>query len=231
MNPIRNPQSNGRSLIFPMVAAIAVSTPGLVNWVRAESPIANPVTKITGGPSVQNANGEIIPLLWRAHIGKAVTAIPLAEIDHYGIQDYKLDNVALIRELTITTKSLSMIRIYHILPLGAIHEDAAKRLEVARKNAQGIVSGLRNQDDELPVKNYPITTHRKMVEYQVSEVEDINVLFESLDKSMVAYLGRDLVPAQRPLIGVTVTVGKTAAAKASNDTPQSAPSDDEKAEE
>jgi len=209
MNAARDIPLNGNARVHPIIAAFGATLMALSSLAWAESPVVEPVTKVTGGPSVQQTRGEIIPLLWRARIGKAVTAVPLAAIEHYGIQDYSLGTTALIRELTITTKSLSMIRIYHILPLGTIQEDAAKRLDEARKKAADSVSVIRSQDDDLPVKTYPVTTHEKMVEYQVARVEDIDQLYDSLDKAMVTYLGRDLSPDQRPRIGVTEAVGKS----------------------
>ena len=199
---------------------------GFTDSTRAESPFVESVNKITGGPAVQERRGEIVPLLWRARIGTAVASIPLSAIEHYGIQDYIIDGTSLIRELTITMKSLSMVRIYYILPLGAIHKEAAQRLDKTRKDVEVAVQGLRSQDDNLPIKTYPTTTHEKMVEYRVSKIEDINVLHDSLDKAMVAYLGRDLVPAQRPQIVQTVTVKKEGVSQASDKSEQDiAPSD------
>jgi len=169
---------------------------------RAESPIVGTVNDVNGEAKVQDRKGEIIPLIWRARIGSAVTSIPLSGIEHYGIQDYILDGVARVRELTVTTKSRSMVRIYHITPLGKGH--VVNRLEELKK----VAGGLSDQDDDLPIKTYPTTTHEKMVEYRVSDVSDIGTLFKSLDKTMVVYLGRELVPSQRELVATEVTVNK-----------------------
>ncbi len=214
--------------VYSILAGFSLTLLGLADSTRAQSPIVEPVNKITGGPSILERRGEIVPLLWRARIGTAVTSIPLSAIEHYGIQDYNLDGSSLIRELTITMKSLSMVRIYHILPLGAIHKEAAQRLDKTRKDVEVAVQGLRSQDDNLPIKSYPTTTHEKMVEYRVSKAEDINVFHDSLDKAMVAYLGRDLVPAQRPQIVQTVTVTKEGMSQTTNKSEQAAPSDGDK---
>jgi hypothetical protein len=212
-------QTLGCSLLAAMlIAALCVS-----DSTKAESSIVGAVSNVGGDPTIEKVNGEIIPIVWRAKIGAAVASIPLSAIEHYGIQDYNIDGVSLIRELTITTKSLSMVRIYHILPLGAIHKDAAHRLDNKLKDVEGVVRGLRSQDDDLPIKSYPTTTHEKMVEYRVSEVNDIAVLYESLDKAMITYLGRDLMPSQRPMIVQTVTIGKNGAPKATEESEQAVP--------
>ena len=168
----------------------------------AESPVQSTLKNVAGGPIVKDVRGEIIPLIWRARVGNAVSSIPLSSIDHYGVQDYFLEGVAKIREFTVTTKSQSMVRIYHFQPLGSIQESAAKHL----KNLQNKLNGSDGDDNDLPIKDYPTTTHKKMVEYRVSDKGDINTLFESLDQAMETYLGRELVPSQRPSIVSEVVV-------------------------
>lgn len=176
--------------------------------ILAQSPIQNPVTQVSGTPNVRQSPGEIIPLIWKAEIGSAVASIPLPSIEHYGIQDYKVDSHALVRELTITTKSRSMIRIYHLLPLGGIHQDAAERLDQRLQAINGVLDNSRDQDDNIPIKSYPVTTHEKMVEYRVSKPEDIGLLYNSLEQSMVKFLARDLSGTQRPGVIETITIPK-----------------------
>ena len=184
--------------IFTACMALAASAYG-------QNPIQKEVTRVSGSPNVNGERAEIIPLLWRARIGDAVTAIPLVNIEHYGIQDYLLDNQTKIRELTITLKSRSMVRIYHILPLGGLNSGAAQRLQqlpgtgTAARKIQGM-------DKQLPIKTYPTTTHEKMVEYRVPKAEHVDKLFDSLDTVMVTYLGRNLDRSQRSLIVEAETV-------------------------
>ncbi len=173
---------------------------------QAQSPIQKDVTKVQGPAVVKGDRAEIIPLLWRAEIGEAVTNIPLANIEHYGIQDYLVDNHAKIRELTISLKSRSMVRIYHILPMGGVHAGAAARVQQlpGAGNAAQTMKGL---DRALPIKTYPTTTHEKMVEYRVEESEHVDKLFTSLDEAMITYIGRNLDPSQRSLVVEVEKVG------------------------
>ncbi len=175
------------------------------DYSRPESPLITEVAHVVSGPTAKRIDAEIIPLVWRAKIGKAVTSVLLSSIENYGIQDYEIDRNLLVRELTITTHSLSMIRIYHAMQFGAIDVDAAKQLDAQLERIKRLRAG---QDKDLPIKNYPTTTHEKMVEYRVSEACDIDVLYESLDQAMITYLGRDLVPVQRGSVVQAVAVEK-----------------------
>lgn len=175
---------------------IACSTLAAFQILDGADPIQPKVFNPSGTAAEQGVIGEIIPLIWHAQVGNALTSVPLSSIDHYGVQDYLLQGVASVRELTITTKSQSMIRIYHVKPIIDIVGAANERLEELRKK----ITNGDDEDKDLPAKDYPTTTHKKMVEYRVSEVKDIDVLFNSLDETMITFLGRQLPPGQREQI-------------------------------
>jgi len=99
-----------------------------------------------------------------------------------------------------------MVRIYHILALGTVHQTAAELLEELRQKAAGEYAAESDQNDDIPLKTYPITTHEKMVEYRVSEAEDIIALYKSFEDTMVTYLGRDLIASQRERIVRSIAV-------------------------
>jgi hypothetical protein len=160
---------------------------------QSESPIQGSHANVAGGPAVGNTRAEIVPLIWKALIGRAIVSVPLSSVEYFGVQAYDVDGAARVRELTITTKSQSMIRIYHMVPLGAFAEHAENTLKTLDKIAEGVA------DEELnvPIKVFPSTTHAHMVEYRVTERANIDTLYQHLETAMKDYHARTLVPAQR----------------------------------
>jgi hypothetical protein len=78
---------------------------------QLENPIQGSHTSVSGGPPVGTTCAEIVPLFWKALIGGAIVSVPLSSVESFGVQTYDVDGVSRVRELTITTKSRSMIRI------------------------------------------------------------------------------------------------------------------------
>jgi hypothetical protein len=164
---------------------LALELPG-----QSESPVQGSHTNVIEGPSTGTARAEIVPLLWKASIGGSIISVPLSSIEYFGIQTYDVDGVARVRELAITTKSQSMIRIYHMAPLNSVAENTVKALG-------GIVEGVVGEELNVPVKVFPTTTHAHMVEYRVEERANIDTLYIHLETAMKDYHARTLVPAQR----------------------------------
>lgn len=188
------------SAVLPLsvLTLLALQLPG-----QSESPIQGSHASVSGGPPVGATRAEIVPLFWKALIGRAIVSVPLSSVEYFGVQAYDVDGVARVRELTITTKSQSMIRIYHMLPLGALAEHTENTLKTLEKIAEGVA------DEELnvPIKMFPSTTHAHMVEYRVSERANIDTLYQHLETAMKDYHARTLVPAQRDNTVREVKVG------------------------
>ncbi len=170
---------------------------------QSESPVQGSHTNVTDGPSTGNARAEIVPLFWKALIGGSIVNVPLTSVEHFGVQTYDVDGVARVRELTITTKSQSMIRIYHMSPLGAIAEHTENTLKALGQIAESVADTELN----VPVKVFPSTTHAHMVEYRVTERGDIDILYQHLETAMKDYHARVLTPAQRDSTVRQVKVG------------------------
>ena len=114
-------------------------------------------------------------------------------------------SVGLLKVLsaTITTKSQSMIRIYHMAPLSALAVNAEKTL----KALGGIAERVADEELNVPVKVFPATTHAHMVEYRTGEKTDIDRLYQHLETAMKDYHARVLSPAQRESTIRKVKVG------------------------
>lgn len=179
-----------RSAFLPLSAIVLLA---LHAHGQSESPVQGGHTNVTGGPPTNSAHAEIVPLIWKALIGRSIVSVPLRSIEYFGVQTYDVDGVARVRELTISTHSQSMVRIYHMIPLSAI----AKRAENTLNNLGRAAEGAADEDLNVPVKVYPTTTHKHMVEYRTGQREDIDKLYAHLEATMKDYHARALVPGQR----------------------------------
>lgn len=189
-----------RFLFLPLsiLTLLAIQLPA-----QSESPVQGSHTNVTDGPPTGNARAEIVPLFWKALIGGSIVSVPLTSIEYFGVQTYDVDGVARVRELTITTKSQSMIRIYHMAPLGAIAEHTQNTLKALGQLTESVADAELN----VPVKVFPSTTHAHMVEYRTTERTDIDTLYNHLETAMKDYHARVLTPAQRNSTVRQVSVG------------------------
>lgn len=193
-----------RSVFLPLsvLTLLAIQLPA-----QSESPVQGSHTNVTDGPPTGNTRAEIVPLFWKALIGGSIVSVPLTSVEYFGVQTYDVDGVARVRELTITTKSQSMIRIYHMAPLGAIAEHTQNTLKALGQLTESVADAELN----VPVKVFPSTTHAHMVEYRTTERTDIDTLYNHLETAMKDYHARVLTPAQRDNTVRQVKVGGQAA--------------------
>lgn len=177
---------------FVLCAGLAIALPAF-GYGQTENPAVKSVQEVTAPAISSTVSANIVPLIWKASIGKSIVALPLRSIEYFGVQDYDVEGATRVRELTISTHSQSMIRIYHIRPLAVVTKTAGESLQALRNAAEGIVG----EELDLPVKVFPSTTHSHMVEYRTGKEGDIDALFKHLEEVMIEYHARDLVPAQR----------------------------------
>lgn len=162
---------------------------------QAENPAQKSVQEVNAPAPSNSVRANIVPLFWKANIDESRVSVPIRSIEFFGVQDYDVDGATRVRELTISTDSNNLIRIYHIRPLEAVASRASSTIETLRRVAEG-ASG---EELDLPVKIFPATTHAHMVEYRVSQREDIDTLYGHLEQAMIAYHARDLIDEQKPL--------------------------------
>lgn len=201
------------SLRFVFSQLVVLALLSLQLTAQSESPVQNGHANVVGGPSVGAVRAEIVPLFWKAMIGNSIVSVPLSSVEYFGVQTYDVDGVARVRELTITTKSQSMVRIYHMTPISAIAEHAENTI----KALGGIVEGVANEELSVPVKVFPSTTHAHMVEYRAQEKADIDKLYQHLETAMKDYHARTLVPEQRNQTVREVKVGGNTGGNAGGD--------------
>ncbi|MCF6314057.1 MAG: hypothetical protein L3J39_16540 [Verrucomicrobiales bacterium] len=167
---------------------------------QTESPAQTVVLEIVQPVTPKKIAANVTPLFWKAEINDSKITLPLRNIVYYGVQNYVIDDLIKVRELTISTNAQSLVRIYHIRPLSTVKK-AAETLNSASKieNLQNIVAGKAGADDKLPVKVFPTTTHANMVEYRVKDDKQIDELYSHLESTMIEYHARTLIPSQRNL--------------------------------
>ena len=189
-----------RSVFLPLsvLALLTIQLPA-----QSESPVQGSHTNVIEGPPTGTTRAEIVPLFWKALIGGSIVSVPLTSVEYFGVQTYDVDGVARVRELTITTKSQSMIRIYHMAPLSAVAANAENTL----KSLGRIADSVANEELNVPVKVFPSTTHAHMVEYRTTEKADIDKLYQHLETAMKDYHARVLTPVQRESTIRQVKVG------------------------
>ncbi len=167
---------------------------------QTENPTQTTILEIVKPPDPKRIIANVTPIFWKAAINKSSITLPLRNIEFYGVQDYVIDDLIRVRELTISTHARSLIRIYYIRPLELVERakktfDAAKKIEELKKIATGKTGG----DERLPVKVFPITTHSNMVEYRVDGEKQVDELYQHLDATMIEYHARYLIEGQRNL--------------------------------
>lgn len=175
-----------------IITCIAILLP-LSLIAQTENPAIKSVQEVTAPAPTRTVQANIIPLIWKATIEESIICVPLRTIEFFGIQDYDIDGATRVRELTISTNARSLIRIYHIRPLAAVANRASGSVEALRK----IAEGASGEELDLPVKVFPVTTHTHMVEYRLSEREDVDALYNHLEAAMIEYHARDLILDQR----------------------------------
>lgn len=186
------------SSITPIV--VSLLTPALLGQVaEVELDVSTPAIS-------KSIRGSIYPLIWQATIDKENITIPLSEVSAYGVQEYAVGTTTYVRELTITLKSRSVIRAYYLTNRLKDEFDQSRTVEILTR-AHKRLSGQKVN----PVyKIMPETTHKQVLEYRVENKASVDTLYQSLHKTYIKYLIKDLVPSQRQdaIASIKIETGK-----------------------
>lgn len=175
------------------LALVILSLLTAVSFAQAENPVQRTLQRTMPEAEIREAKAEIVPLFWKAKLDESTILLPLRSIEFFGVQNYDVDGATRVRELTISTDSHNLIRIYHIRPLDAAGK-ATNHVETLRRLAEGTTG----EEFDRPVKVFPQTTHAHMVEYRVEEESHVDSLYQHLEALMIDYQARDIVAEQRP---------------------------------
>ena len=168
--------------------------------------------KTVTGPVSVTVRGKVRTLFWKVNIDKQIALVSLADVESFGIQEYAVDNVAYVRELTISLKSRNFVRIYHVEPRNSPSgylNDVVENFTERASDVQAAGLGDDGQRANAVIKSYPTTTHKEMIEYRVSKKQTISDLYVHLEQTFIDYHAAELVAAQRPQTITEVTVEKS----------------------
>lgn len=124
---------------------------------------------------------------WKAVLPGGVYAVRLDLIGGVSLQRYVLDGAARVTEMNITTAGVMQPRFYFIEPLPTAVPVAGGQVMMDQRQAQ-IAGVARRVNPEDPlwakvVKTYPTTTHAGTIEYRLETREELEKLYESLERS------------------------------------------------
>ena len=149
--------------------------------------------KRTSAPANRiSVDESFYPMVFEINIDKQNAFIPLAHIESFGVQQYLVGKI-LVTDLTITLKSKTFIRIYAM-------QNGLDQPNVVRNLKDKV--GLK---EELVVKEYPLTTHKEMMEFRVTSMEQVEALRKELKKTYLQFLMKDYVKEHQKASVVTVS--------------------------
>lgn len=125
---------------------------------------------------------------WMVTLPGGTYRVALSAITAVSQHEYIVDGAARVTEVNVSTRGTETVRFYFIEPNvpqapGGVGQSA---VEMIKERAQEAVSRAGADDAwSKVVKNYPITTHARTVEYRLSNKESLIKLFESVQNSWV----------------------------------------------
>jgi len=125
---------------------------------------------------------------WTATLPGGTYRVALSAITAVSQHEYIVDGAARVTEVNVSTKGAETVRFYYIEPNvpqapGGVGQSA---VDLIKERAQEAASRAGADDAwSKVVKNYPITTHARTVEYRLSTKESLTKLFESVQNSWV----------------------------------------------
>ncbi len=124
---------------------------------------------------------------WKAELPGGTFLIAHRNISAVSTQEYVLDAAARVTEVNIMTTGVFQPRFYFIEPLALQNPLPAGQAAIDRAQAavQNLTARVSSGDSVWAkvVKSYPTTTHAGTIEYRLESKEQLQDLFESLEKS------------------------------------------------
>ncbi len=146
-----------------------------------------------GGNDPQNNQAGRQPQtfpLWKAELPGGSYIVARNAINAVSSQQYILDGVARVTEVNISTAGVFQPRFYYLEMLSAQAPANVPGAQMAVDQAQTAAQG--QVDSQLPpdqqpwakvVKNYPTTTHAGTIEFRLDSKEQLQKLFESVERT------------------------------------------------
>ena len=158
---------------------------------RAGAQSASGSTGSTGSTGDEGA--VTAPHCWRCQVPGGRYVVLLNQICSVSTHEYVVDAAGLVYELTIVTTGSGYARFYSIEPYRpALPSSAGQAVldslqEKARTVQQRIDPG--GETSTRVLKNYPATTHARTVEYRLGTREEVDKLYESVERAVLRRRG------------------------------------------
>lgn len=128
---------------------------------------------------------------WQASLPGGSYVVALDRITSVSKHSYIIDGNLSVTEVVIDTNGNSLARFYYIEPVGS---DSSNVGAAVKLRGQELLekAGQRTGIDvnSAVAKQYPTTTHAKTVEYRVSDLRDLDQLFNSVRNAWFKGTGR-----------------------------------------
>lgn len=132
---------------------------------------------------------------WHASMPGGTYLVALSKIVSVSKHEYLLDGNLIITEVVIDTVGDSTVRIYQITPAAEYSNlQGAKRVVERGKDLLDRAGQRTGTDPNHMVhKTYPVTTHAKLVEFRIDDLQVLSALHGSVQSAWISGKGRRFV--------------------------------------
>ena len=138
-------------------------------------------------PAASPTPGSIQRGIWEADMPGGAYIVRLASITSVSMHEYLVDAAARVTEVNIGTTGTELVRFYYIEPNIPKAPDGVGQglMNVAKEKAENVAERVAPDNDvwRKVIKNYPMTTHARTIEYRVASKESLQKLFDSIKQA------------------------------------------------
>ena len=120
---------------------------------------------------------------WEANIKEGNYTVHLNNVVSISYQTYSLDGVAIVDEVIIDTRGQSLVRFYYLEPIVEPNK-SKKPVDHLTKPISELADHAKKRTNEdikgMVMKDYPMTTHAKTVEYRLKSKKSLQSLHGSI---------------------------------------------------
>ena len=139
------------------------------------------IAQLEGGGAKDNTSEATGPKkFWQADLPGGSYTVALDQITSISKHSYIIDGNISVTEVVIDTNGNALTRFYYLEPAGQGTSDLASKIAQRGKELLDEVSDRTGVNaNSAVVKQYPVTTHAKTVEFHISNIVALDALFNS----------------------------------------------------
>lgn len=129
---------------------------------------------------------------WQAELPGGAYVVALDRISSVGKHEYLVDGGFIVTEVTVDTVGSTIARFYYGEPYRPDVPSATG--QTINRRVQDTLDLVKDrtgaaQTDRLVIKNYPTSTHAHTIEFRINTKENLESLFQSVNKSWMTGRG------------------------------------------